>query len=180
MADDNTMSGGDLFGGEYNPPSTYLGLSGDSNTASRSSRGTDGTSGDGSGTGGGGTGGTSTESDYGIIVRDASNNLLVDTTSRFGRIVGSSNSSGVLTGSNSSWVTYGNWSEWRQLDGITNDTSTWHVVVEVVSSDNVVNYGHNFHEVELSSDNGGQFRIKNLASPTTKTHQYHYIVVRTR
>ena len=134
----------------------------------------------GSGTGGGGTGGTSTESDYGIIVRDASNNLLVDTTSRFGRIVGSSNSSGVLTGSNSSWVTYGNWSEWRQLDGITNDTSTWHVVVEVVSSDNVVNYGHNFHEVELSSDNGGQFRIKNKASPTTKTHQYHYIVVRTR
>lgn len=57
MADDNTMSGGDLFGGEYNPPSTYLGLSGDSNTASRSSRGTDGTSGDGSGTGGGGTDG---------------------------------------------------------------------------------------------------------------------------
>ena len=57
MADDNTMSGGDLFGGEYNPPSTYLGLSGDSNTASSSSRGTDGTSGDGSGTGGGGTDG---------------------------------------------------------------------------------------------------------------------------
>ncbi len=134
----------------------------------------------GSGTGGSGTGGTSTEGDYGIIVRDASNNLLVDTTSRFGRIVGSSNSSGVLTGSGSSWVTYGNWSEWRQLDGITNDTSTWHVVVEVESSDGVVAYGHNFHEVELSSDNGGQFRIKNKASPTTKTHKYHYIVVRTR
>ncbi len=131
------------------------------------------------GTGGGST--TTVEiqpADYGMIVRDTSNNILVDTTSRFGRIVGSSQSSGVLTASGGGFVSTGNFSEWRQVGGITNDHSTWHIVADVITSTGAMSYSKDYYTVELSSDNGGQFRLKNTSSDVGQ--KYNYIVVRTR
>jgi len=130
--------------------------------------------------------------DYGMIVRDASNNIIVDTTSRFGRIVGSSRSSGQLTGPNGAWVSGGTYSEWRSIEGMTNDPTTWHVIVTPEKYTNNSAYGTEFHYVEMYSDaNGGRFRVLNtstfmetgysgLPEPATMDAKYDYIVIRTR
>jgi hypothetical protein len=144
-----------------------------------------------------------TAGSYGMIVRDASNNLLVDTTSRFGRIVksgrvvlpvslqGKYGVEGWIPGSHQLTGTPINtdekYSEWVSVPGMTNDPLTWHVIVTTITSDGSYGFGHNWHEVYMEDD---RFRVLNLSlfeipgysfSETgSVSAKYDYFVIRTR
>ncbi len=143
-----------------------------------------------------------TASNYGMIVRDASNNLLVDTTSRFGRIVksgrvvlpvslqGKYGVEGWIPGSNQLTGDPINpdekYSEWVSVPGMTDDPLTWHVIVTTITSDGSYGFGHNWHKVYMEDD---RFRVLNLSTfeipgewydTGSVSAKYDYFVVRTR
>ncbi len=112
--------------------------------------------------------------DYGMIVKNDAGNIVVDTTSRFGRIVGS----GTLTASDGGYIE--GTSPQVQVSGMdTSDATsmTWHVVVTEV--DHTFTAGHqlDMHFVTIGS---GYFTITNSSYYSGNGHKYKYVIVRSR
>lgn len=169
----------------------------------------------------GGSGGSVSQnsSDFGLIVwAQNGTDRLVDTTSRYGRIIASSATNGVLGSGNAdstnstynalhqahgheSWVwnyvsghsrwKYGTtdvtgisrYSAYVSVPGMTNDPSTWQVIVEVEAYIlGNAEYNKVSHRLHLENN---RFRIENIGNlrPQDQSlvkHKYHYIVVRSR
>lgn len=126
----------------------------------------------------GSTGGSTTPAnpgDYGMIVKNDAGNIVVDTTSRFGRIVGS----GTLTASNGDYIAAGATSPQVQVSGMDtsdNTAMTWHIVVTEVDH-TVTGVEADKHSVTIGS---GFFTITNDSYYTNNGHKYKYVIVRSR
>ena len=126
----------------------------------------------------GSTGGSTTPAnpgDYGMIVKNDAGNIVVDTTSRFGRIVGS----GSLDDGSGGYIAAGDTSPQVQVSGMdTSDNTemTWHIVVTEVD--------HTFTGVEADKHSvtigSGFFTITNDSYYTSNGHKYKYVIVRSR
>ena len=112
--------------------------------------------------------------DYGMIVKNDAGNIVVDTTSRFGRIVGS----GTLTASNGGYIE--GTSPQVQVSGMdTSDNTgmTWHVVVTEVDHQFTSGWQLDMHFVTIGS---GYFTITNSSYYSGNGHKYKYVIVRSR
>tara|TARA_B100001094_G_C18182526_1_gene801775 strand:+ start:76 stop:2139 length:2064 start_codon:yes stop_codon:yes gene_type:complete len=126
------------------------------------------------GTGGGGTTPAS-PGDYGMIVKNDAGNIVVDTTSRFGRIVGS----GTLTASNGGYIAKDATSPQVQVSGMDtsdNTAMTWHVVVTNVDMQGS-GVEADRHTVNIGT---GFFTITNTTFHNGNGHKYKYVIVRSR
>ena len=126
----------------------------------------------------GSTGGSTTPAnpgDYGMIVKNDAGNIVVDTTSRFGRIVGS----GSLDDGSGGYIAAGATSPQVQVSGMdTSDNTgmTWHIVVTEVDH-TVTGVEADKHSVTIGS---GFFTITNDSYYTNNGHKYKYVIVRSR
>ncbi len=126
----------------------------------------------------GSTGGSTTPAnpgDYGMIVKNDAGNIVVDTTSRFGRIVGS----GSLDDGSGGYIAAGATSPQVQVSGMDtsdNTAMTWHIVVTEVDH-TVTGVEADKHSVTIGS---GFFTITNNSYYTSNGHKYKYVIVRSR
>ena len=120
---------------------------------------------------------------HGMIIKNFAGTTTVDTTSRFGRIVKSSENSGTLTASGGGFIAGNEDSPYVSVTGMTNDPLDWHVMVtrEILEDEDWGSwYAADPYLVTMENN---QFKIKNnnYLSATNKTGaKYEYIVIRTK